>query len=95
MKFLEFASTERYVEGIISIVKDDSVIIDLNMGLGIITLPKKYIISENEIREGQVVGLLMSFPEVVFDGIDEEHILESKKKIISVEENMLKEKAAS
>lgn len=95
MDFLHFASTERYVEGIISSVEDESVIIDLKLGLGLIRFPKKYIISKNEIKEGQVVGFLASFPEVIFDGVDNEHIIESKKKIRNILENMVMKKTAS
>ena len=95
MNFLNFASTERYVEGIILSVRDESVIIDLKMGLGIIRLPKKYVISDGKIEEGQVVGFLMSFPEVIFDKVDEEHIEESKKRVKALLGNFDMNKAAS
>lgn len=81
---------ERYVEGIISLVNDDSVIIDLKMGMGIVMLPKKYIVSDGEVKEGQVVGFFMSFPEVVFDGVDDNHVRESKKKVMSLQKNVVK-----
>lgn len=89
MDFLKDAQ-ERYLEGVISVVNDDLVAIDLKMGMGIIMLPKRYIISEGEIKEGQVVGFFMSFPEVVFDGVDDKHVSESKNRIISKGENILK-----
>lgn len=95
MNFLNFASTERYVEGIILSVGDESVIIDLKLGLGTIRLPKKYVISDDEITEGQVVGFLMSFPEVIFDKVDGEHVLESKKKLGAILEDLVAKKAAS
>ena len=90
MDFFRNAPSERYIEGVISCVNDDIATIELKMGVGVITLPKKYIISDNEIKPGQVVGLLMSFPEVVFDGVDDKHVSESKDRVISIEENILK-----
>jgi len=81
MNLSNYSFNEQYFEGIIAWVGDQSVIIDLEQDMGQLRLPKKVICSDSEIREGQVVGFMASFPEVVFDGVDSEHIKSAKNKI--------------
>lgn len=52
-----------YMEGIITNVHSGSVEIDLKGRLGHLTIPKRMIISDTELKEGQEVAWNMSFIE--------------------------------
>ena len=62
---LNYASTERLFEGIISEVTDAGVMIELKGRLGTLKIPKRMLISEHEPQVGHEVGFLMSYPEVL------------------------------
>ena len=53
------------MEGIIKKVHSGSVEIDLSGRLGHLTIPKRMIISDKELAEGQRVGWNMSFIEQI------------------------------
>ena len=65
MNRLKYLSTERMYEGILVEITDGSVTIDFKGRLGQLKIPKRMLISENEIEIGQEVGFVMSYPEVL------------------------------
>lgn len=65
MEKLRYISSERYYEGIIIEVSDGGVVIDFKGRMGQIRLPKRMVISKNELKEGQEVGFLLTYPEVI------------------------------
>ncbi len=73
MEKLKYASTERYVEGVIVEVKDGSVAIDLKGRLGHLKVPKRMLITDYEPQLGLEVGFLMSYPEVLGPEINEKY----------------------
>lgn len=81
MDRLKYASTERMYEGIIVEIKDGGVTIDLKGRLGQLKIPKRMLISDYELKLGQEVGFLMSYPEVLSDEINEKYaqIIEKNK----------------
>jgi len=81
MDRLKYASTERMYEGIIVDIKDGLVAIDLKGRLGQLRIPKRMLISDYELKLGQEVGFLMSYPEVLSDEINEKYaqIIEKNK----------------
>lgn len=62
---LKYASTERVWEGIIVEHNDASVTIDIKGRLGQLKIPMRMLISEHEVKIGQEVAFLMSYPEVL------------------------------
>ena len=54
-----------YYEGIITEVHDGSVSFDIKGRLGKISIPKRMIISDNELEVGQIVAFNMSFIEQI------------------------------
>lgn len=74
MEKLRYISSERYYEGIIIEVSDGGVVIDFKGRMGQIRLPKRMVISENELKEGQEVGFLLTYPEVIDENINENYI---------------------
>ena len=62
---LKYISTERMYEGILVEITDGSVTIDIKGRLGQLKIPRRMLISENEIEIGQEVGFVMSYPEVL------------------------------
>ncbi len=56
-----------YYEGIITEVHDGSVAIDIKGRLGSIRIPKRMIISDYELKVGQIVAFNMSFLEQISD----------------------------
>ncbi len=81
MDKLKYTSTERYYEGIIIEITDASVMIDLEGRLGQLRVPKRMVISENNLEEGQKIGFLMTYPEVVDETIDEDYLNSSKEQL--------------
>lgn len=81
MDKLKYTSTERYYEGIIIEITDASVMIDLEGRLGQLRLPKRMLISENNLEEGQKVGFLMTYPEVVDESIDKDYLHFSREQL--------------
>lgn len=62
---LKYASTERVWEGIIVGHTDASVTIDIKGRLGQLKIPLRMLISQGEVKVGQEVAFLMSYPEVL------------------------------
>lgn len=60
---LKYGDKIIYMEGIITNVHSGSVEIDLKGRLGHLTIPKRMIISDYELKEGQEVAWNMSFIE--------------------------------
>ena len=60
---LKYGDKIIYMEGIITKVHSGSVEIDLKGRLGNLTIPKRMIISDYELSEGQEVAWNMSFIE--------------------------------
>lgn len=60
---LKYGDKIIYMEGIITNVHSGSVEIDLKGRLGHLTIPKRMIISDTELKEGQEVAWNMSFIE--------------------------------
>jgi hypothetical protein len=74
MDKLRFISSERYYEGIIIEVTDGGVTIDLKGRMGQLKVPKRMVICNNELKEGQEVGFLMTYPEVINEEINEKYL---------------------
>lgn len=74
MDKLKYISSERYYEGIIIEVTDGSVVIDFKGRMGQMRVPKRMVISENNLKEGQIVGFLMTYPEVIDEEINENYL---------------------
>jgi hypothetical protein len=81
MDKLKFISSERYYEGIIVELTDGSVIIDLKGRMGQLRLPRRMVICDNELKEGQEVGFLMTYPEVVNEEIQENYLKSAKEQL--------------
>ncbi len=81
MDKLKYTSTERYYEGIIIELTDASVMIDLEGRLGQLRVPKRMVISDNNLLEGQKVGFLMTYPEVVDEEIDKDYLDSSQEQL--------------
>ena len=62
---LKYISTERMYEGILVEITDGAVTIDLKGRLGQLKIPRRMLISEDEVEIGQEVGFVMSYPEVL------------------------------
>lgn len=74
MNQLRYISTEQLFEGIIVEVHDASVTIDLKGRLGQLKIPRRMIISEHNLELGQVVGFLMTYPEVIEENPDTDYV---------------------
>ncbi len=81
MNKLKYISSERYYEGIIIEVTDGSVVIDFKGRMGQLRLPKRMVISEDNLKEGQEVGFLMTYPEVISEEINEKYARSSKEQL--------------
>ncbi|MCF6460796.1 CBO2463/CBO2479 domain-containing protein [Clostridium sp. Cult3] len=81
MDKLRFISSERYYEGIIIELTDGSVVIDLKGRMGQLRLPRRMVICENELKEGQQVGFLMTYPEVIDEEIDKGYLESAKDQL--------------
>ena len=71
---LKYMCSEAMYEGVIGELHDGSVGIDLKGRLGHLSIPKRMIISNYELKLGQEVGFLMSYPEVFDDEPKEEYV---------------------
>lgn len=65
MNKLKYTSSEQMYEGVLIEVTGGSVTIDIKGRLGQIKLPLRMIISDEPLQVGQIVGFLMSYPEVI------------------------------
>lgn len=71
---LKYASTERVFEGIIVETTDASVTIDIKGRLGQFKIPLRMLISEDEVKIGQEVAFLLSYPEVINKEPNEDYV---------------------
>ncbi len=62
---LKYKDKPIYMEGIIVSISDGAVEIDLKGRLGKLKIPKRMLISDNDILEGQTVGFMMTYPELI------------------------------
>lgn len=81
MDKLRYISSEGYYEGIIVEVTDGSVVIELKGRMGQMRLPKRMVISDDELKMGQEVGFLLTYPEVISDEIDEKYAKNAKHQL--------------
>ncbi|BDR57614.1 CBO2463/CBO2479 domain-containing protein [Xylocopilactobacillus apicola] len=71
---LKYASTETVWQGVIIELTDASVVIDLKGRMGRLEVPKRMVITEYEMRIGQEVAFLMSYPEVIQEAPNEKYV---------------------
>ncbi|MDR0880317.1 MAG: hypothetical protein LBN09_06375 [Clostridioides sp.] len=82
MDRLKYISSERMFEGVIVEITDGSVTIDLKGRLGQFKIPNRMLIAESEVKLGQEVGFLLSYPEVLSPEPNEEYLanMENERK---------------
>ncbi|QXM05536.1 CBO2463/CBO2479 domain-containing protein [Crassaminicella indica] len=73
MDRLKYISSERFFEGIVVDVNDCSVTIDLKGRMGQLKVPRRLVITEYDMKVGQEVGFMMSYPEILGPDVDEEY----------------------
>lgn len=71
---LKYASTERVFEGVIVDHNDASVTIDIKGRLGQFKIPLRMLISQYEVKVGQEVAFLLSYPEVLSEEPNEHYV---------------------
>jgi len=81
MDKLKYISTENYYEGIIVDVTDAAVIIDFKGRIGQLKVPRRMVISHNDLEIGHQVGFMMTYPEVISEEIDESYTESAKRQI--------------
>ena len=74
MENLRFGDTQIYMEGIIIEIQDGAVSIDLKGRLGFMKIPRRMLISNHNIKVGQEVGFMMSYPESLSEEINEKYL---------------------
>ena len=65
MSKLKYSSSVREFEGVIVEVTEGSITIDIAGRMGRLKIPLRMLISENPPEVGQIVGFLMSCPEIL------------------------------
>ena len=71
---LKYASSEQMYEGVLVEVTDGYVTIDIKGRLGQLKLPLRMVINDHPLQVGQIVGFLMSYPEVLSPHPDEKYL---------------------
>ena len=79
MDKLKYANNPGYFEGVIVEIKDGLVAIDLKGILGHFRMPKRMLISDYEPKIGQEVGMIMSYPEVLSEEVNEKYVENIKR----------------
>jgi len=74
MENLKFGDRQIYMEGIIIEIQDGAVSIDLKGRLGFLKIPRRMLISNHNIKVGQEVGFMMSYPESLSEEINEKYL---------------------
>jgi ABC-type transporter lipoprotein component MlaA len=97
---LKYASTETVWEGIIIEITGASVIMDLKGRMGRLEVPKRMVITQYELKVGQEVAFLMSYPEVLSEQPNEKYLgalnaYHERMKIIQEETKQRREKEGS
>ncbi len=82
MDRLKYISTERMYEGILTEINDVGVTIELKGRLGQLKIPLRLLITDYELKLGQTVGFLMTYPELIDPVPDENYVrvIEEKNK---------------
>lgn len=62
------------MQGIVVEVKDGLVAMDLKGRLGYLKVPMRMLITDYEIKIGQLVEFNMSFPEITSDEVNEKYV---------------------
>lgn len=81
MDKLKYVSTERYYEGIIVEINDCAIAIDFKGRMGKLYVPKRMVISDYDLKIGQEVGFMMTYPEVLGPDIDESYANNAKRQL--------------
>jgi len=79
MDKLKYSINPGYFEGVIVEIKDGLVGIDFKGRLGHLRVPKRMLITDYELKIGQEVGFLMSYPEVLGEEINEKYVENIKR----------------
>ncbi|MBU5678207.1 hypothetical protein KQI88_17495 [Alkaliphilus sp. MSJ-5] len=74
MDNLKYGNRQIYMEGIIVEIQDGAVSIDLKGRLGFMKIPRRMLISNHDIKVGQEVGFMMSYPESLSEEINEKYL---------------------
>lgn len=77
---LQYGDKLILMEGVVVEIKDGAVAIDLKGRLGYLKVPMRMLISNCELKLGQEVGFMMSYPEVLNDG-DNAHYVSNLQKL--------------
>lgn len=77
---LKYAYNPSYFEGVIVEISDGAVAIDIKGRLGYFKMPMRMLISDTELKLGQEVGFIMSYPEVLSPEINENYLAKYKHK---------------
>lgn len=75
---LKYAYNPSYFEGVIVQITDGSVSIDIKGRLGHFSMPLRMLICDTELKLGQEVGFIMSYPEVLSPEINENYLAKYK-----------------
>lgn len=79
MNNLNYISTERYFEGIITKINDCAVAVDFKGRMGEMYIPRRMLISDYQLKVGQEVGFMMTYPEVLGSEVDEDYLANIKR----------------
>ncbi len=75
---LKYAYNPSYFEGVIVEITDGSVAIDIKGRLGHFSMPLRMLICDEELKLGQEVGFIMSYPEVLGPEVNENYLAKLK-----------------
>lgn len=78
---LKFIDNLSYFEGIIVEISDGAVAIDIKGRLGYFKMPKRMLICDTELKLGQEVGFVMSYPEVLGPEINENYLSKKRQQL--------------
>lgn len=81
MHRLKYVSSEQMFEGVIVDFDDGSVTIDLKGRMGQLHIPRRLLITDYPLEQGQEVGFLMTYPEVLGPAADEEYAKFARKQL--------------
>lgn len=62
------------MEGVIVEIHDGCVAMDLKGRLGYLKVPMRMLITDYELKVGQEIGFMMSFPEVLSGEVNEKYV---------------------
>ncbi|TJX66417.1 hypothetical protein E8P77_07770 [Soehngenia saccharolytica] len=65
MKEIKYDLQPRLYTGVITDISDMAVVIEMNGRLGRLSLSRRMIISDDEIKLGDEVSFMLSYPEVI------------------------------